>query len=384
MNCWRSITSSTLCRAHERPSYGQLAQSVRVAFFGSSLVSAYWNGAATYYRGILSALFNRGHEIVFYEPDAWERQKYRDMPDPPYARSVVYDARNASEVMRTVRRAAQETDLLIKASGVGVFDGLLEQAVLEVRPRDTIAAFWDVDAAATLDRLALNPEDPLRGLIPRYDLILTYGGGNPVVNRYRELGAKHCFPIYNALDPATHHPVGADPRFSGALSFLGNRLPDREERVREFFFAPARSTPKARFVLGGSGWEDSAAATPNVNYIGHVYTRDHNAFNCTPLAVLNVCRESMARWGFSPPTRLFEAAGSGACLITDAWEGIELFLEPGRECLVARSGAEVAQQVRGLTRAQATEIGRAALNRLLLEHTYAHRATELEKMLGRL
>ena len=102
---------------------------------------------------------------------------------------------------------------------------------------------------------------------------------------------------------------------------------------------------------------------PTCSYLGHVYTADHNAFNCTPRAVLNVSRDSMARYGFSPATRVFEAAGAGACLITDAWEGIEQFLEPGREVLVARDGDEVAEHVRGARRrrgARAIGSGRAA------------------------
>jgi spore maturation protein CgeB len=353
---------------------------MRIAFFGSSLVSAYWNGAATYYRGVLKALFDNDHEITFYEPDAWERQKHRDIADPPYARSVVYAANEASNVVRTVKSAAKDADLLIKASGVGVFDSLLEEAVLAYRGPDTMTAFWDVDAAATLDRLARNLADPLRRLIPRFDLVLTYGGGEAVVERYRVLGARRCFPIYNALDPTTHYPVAPDPRFDGVLSFLGNRLPDREERVFHFFFTPARSNPEARFILGGNGWADTASNYANVIYLGHVYTDDHNAFNCTPLAVLNICRDSMARCGFSPPTRLFEAAGSGACLITDAWKGIENFLQPGRECLVANNGEEVAEHLRQLNRAQAQQIGQAARDRILAEHTYRHRAAQLEEI----
>ena len=95
----------------------------------------------------------------------------------------------------------------------------------------------------------------------------------------------------------------------------------------------------------------------NVNYLGHVYTRDHNAFNCTPCAVLNISRESMARYGFSPATRVFEAAGAGACLITDDWEGIELFLEPDAEVLVARDGGEVAGTLPTLTPERARRIG---------------------------
>jgi len=354
---------------------------MKIAFFGSSLLSAYWNGAATYYRGILSALFERGHEIVFFEPDAWDRQRHRDIADPPYARTVVYPVEDASGVMATVKKAAQETDLLVKASGVGVFDALLEQAVLEFRAAGAVVAFWDVDAAATLERVGQDPADPFRSLIPRYDVVLTYGGGDSVVQRYRKLGARHCFPIYNALDPSTHRPAPPVANFDGALSFLGNRLPDREARVLEYFFMPARANPQMRFILGGSGWEDVVAAYPNVDYLGHVYTGDHNAFNSTPLAVLNVCRESMARCGFSPPTRFFEVAGAGGCLITDVWDGIEFFLQPGRECLIARNGAEVGEQLRGLSRAQAKEIGQAALRRILSEHTYTHRAGELETAL---
>jgi spore maturation protein CgeB len=357
---------------------------MKISFFGSSLLSAYWNGAATYYRGILSALFERGHRIVFYEPDAWDRQRYRDLTETEYAKTVVYPVDGESAVIEMVQKAACESDLLVKASGVGVFDALLEKAVLELRRPDTIVAFWDVDAAATLERIGQDAFDPFRSLIPLYDLILTYGGGDAVVQSYLGLGARRCWPIYNALDPSTHHPAPADSSYDGALSFLGNRLPDREARVFEFFFRPAQTNPRMRFVLGGSGWDDAVPAYANVAYLGHVYTAAHNAFNSTPMAVLNVCRESMARCGYSPPTRLFEVAGAAGCLITDAWEGIEHFLEPGRECLVAEDGNDVGEQLRHLTRAQAKEMGQAALRRILGEHTYAHRAVELESLLRRL
>jgi spore maturation protein CgeB len=357
---------------------------MRIAFFGSSLVSAYWNGAATYYRGMLRALHERGHTIVFYEPDAWERQKYRDIPDPPYASSVLYPAAGASQVLQTVKRAAANADLLVKASGVGIFDSLLEEAVLQLRSRQSLVAFWDVDAAATLERMRGDANDPLRRLIPSYDVVFTYGGGAPVIEAYRELGAKRCVPVYNALDASTHFPVAADPRFEAHLSFLGNRLPDREKRVFEYFFKAARKHAGLQFLLGGSGWDEITPAYANVNYLGHVYTSDHNALNSTPLAVLNICRESMARCGFSPPTRVFEAAGAGACLITDAWEGIECFLEPERECLVARGGDEVSEQLQALSPERARTLGQAALERVTAEHTYAQRAAVVEEALSTL
>ena len=356
-----------------------MSNRMNIAFFASSLVSAYWNGAATYYRGMVRALHARGHQVTFYEPDAFERQQHRDIPDPPWARVVVYSAASEVEVLRTVEQA-RGADLVVKASGVGVHDELLERAVLDLQRSGTTVVFWDVDAPATLDRMQADAADPLRQLVPRYDLVLTYGGGEPVRRAYLALGAKDCIPIYNALDPSTHFPVAPQPRFEGDLGFLGNRLPDREARVEEFFLRAASLLPDRRFLLGGSGWQDKPMPA-NVHYLGHVYTADHNAFNCTPLAVLNISRESMARYGFSPATRVFEAAGAAACLITDAWEGLEQFFEPGTEMLVARNADEVAAHVRSLDAAKARAIGQAAWRRVLAEHTYDHRAAQLDAIL---
>ncbi|APR80487.1 Hypothetical protein A7982_05834 [Minicystis rosea] len=350
-----------------------------IAFFGSSLVSAYWNGAATYYRGILRALHARGHRITFYEPDAYDRQKHRDIDDPPWARVVVYSGVDAEGPERALADA-RGADVIVKASGVGVFDELLEAGVASMRRPGTTTVFWDVDAPATLDRLRGRAHDPFHALVPQYDLVFTYGGGDPVVRGYLGFGARRCAPIYNALDPDTHFEVASSPRFEADLSLLANRLPDRERRVAEFFFAPAAALPERRFLLGGNGWHD-AEMPPNVRAVGHVYTADHNAFNASALAVLNVARDSMATCGFSPATRVFEAAGAGACIITDAWEGIELFLEPDREILVARSGDEVAHHLRALTPARARAIGAAAQRRVLAHHTYAERAHAVEAAL---
>ena len=352
---------------------------MKIAFFASSLVSAYWNGAATYYRGIVRGLHDCGHRVTFFEPDAYGRQQHRDIADPDWAEVVVYAGEGPDGVLAALERA-RNADVIVKASGVGVFDELLESAVLAIRRPEATVIFWDVDAPATLDRVASDEADPFARLVPQYDLILTYGGGPPVVAAYEALGARACVPIYNALDPSTHHPVPPDPRFAVDLAFLGNRLPDRERRVEEFFLAVAAARPDRRFLLGGSGWEDKRRPA-NVHYAGHVFTGDHNAFNCTPSAVLNINRDSMARYGFSPPTRVFEAAGAAACLITDAWAGIEEFLEPGREVLVAASGNDVAVYLDALTPSRARKIGEAARKRVLAQHTYAHRAAQVSALL---
>ena len=353
---------------------------MKIAFFGSSLVSAYWNGAATYYRGILRALHARGHAVRFYEPDAFDRQQHVDHPDPPYAASVVY-AKNLNAMHAAVADADGWADVVVKASGVGVFDRELEHIVAKELGRPGRACvFWDVDAPATLDRTFADPADPFRELAPKFDAVLTYGGGPPVVDAYARLGAATCVPIYNALDPDTHHPAEPDDRFACDLALLANRLPDREARVDDFFLDAARRLPEKRFLLAGNGWHN-AALPANVRVLGHVPPPDHNAFNCTPLAVLNVSRESMARYGYSPATRVFEAAGAGACLITDAWEGVGQFLQPGEEVLVAADGAGVAAHLEQLTPDGAKRVGTAARRRVLAEHTYAHRAELAERTL---
>ena len=352
---------------------------MNIAFFISSLLSAYWNGAATYYRGLIKALHNRGHNITVYEPDAYDRQLHRDLEHPSWARVVVYE-NDEDSALHALEAARRHADMIVKASGIGVFDELLEAAVTEIKTPQNYVVYCDVDAPATLERVANNPEDPFRELIPRYDFIFTYGGGPPVVRGYESLGARLCVPIYNGLDPETHHPVAPDPRFEADLGFLGHRLPDREARVEQFFLSTAEQLPDRKFLLGGIGW-DTKQLPPNVKNLGHVYTSDHNSFNCTPRAVLNISRASMARYGFSPATRVFEAAGAAACLITDAWQGIEKFFEPGEEILVAHSGDEVAAHLVDLTPERAREIGQGAYQRVLAQHTYAQRAAKLDEIL---
>jgi spore maturation protein CgeB len=351
---------------------------IRVAFYGSSLLSSYWNGAATYYRGLLSALAALGYDITFYEPDAFDRQRHRDIEPPPWARVQVYSAQ--PDAVRAVMAEAARADVVVKASGVGVFDDELLCGTMAAARPDALLMFCDVDAPATLAQLHAGTAPILCGALADLDLVLTYGGGPPVVEAYRELGARFCAPIYNALDPATHFPVPKQPELAADLSFLANRMPDREARADEFFFAPAARLREKRFVLGGAGWQEKPMS-PNVRWLGHVGTDRHNAFNVSALAVLNVARDSMAAIGFSPATRVFEAAGAGACLITDAWTGIEQFLAPGEEILVARDGGDVEDIMASLTPESARRIGERARRRILADHTYAQRARTVDDLL---
>jgi spore maturation protein CgeB len=346
---------------------------MNIFVFGSSITSSYWNGAATYYRGCYKNLARMGHSIVFAEPDAYGRQQHRDAGDFSYVESLVY--RPGVDLDAVLRRAAG-ADVVIKHSGLGVDDAVLEERVLECLP-GSLVLFWDVDAPATIARLRANPDDPFHRLIPHYDAIFTYGGGPPMRAAYLELGARAYYTIYNALDPETHFPVAPDPALSCDVAFIGNRLPDREARVEQLFLRAAELAPRKEFLLGGEGWHDKPLP-PNVRCIGHVPTSEHNRINCSAGMVLNINRSSMADCGYSPPTRVFEAAGAGACMLCDEWQGIQEFFEPGKEILVVRTAEDIAEALERCDPLARRRIGEAFHARAVRCHTYARRVAEAD------
>lgn len=275
--------------------------------------------------------------------------------------------------------------MIVKHSGVGAEDDYLEAAVLEMaaaapagaRPR---VVYWDVDAPATLAAIAADPGHALRRLLPHYDFVFTYGGGPSVLEGFRRLGARRAAAIYNGLDPDTHFPALPEPRWRADLTFLGHRLPDREQRVRRFLFGAAELAPERQFLLAGEGWT-SGGVPANLRVCGYVAPQEHNALNSSAGFVLNLNRDSMAATGFSPPTRIFEAAGAGAALISDPWPGIQLFFEPGREILLASSPQAIAAYLQEVSPAAAVRLGQRARARALADHTYARRALRVHRIL---
>lgn len=349
---------------------------MNIFVFGSSILSSYWNGAATYYRGCYKYLSRMGHHITFAEPDAYGRQQRRDEGDFSYVNSIVYQP--GGGFMEMLDRAAS-ADIVIKHSGIGVEDEAIERRILELQ-QESVVVFWDVDAAATLARMNADRADALRSLVPKYDAVFTYGGGPWCREQYLALGARAYFSIYNGLDPETHFPVPSDPELACDVAFLGNRLPDREARVEELFLHAAELSPQGRFLLGGEGWGDKPMPA-NVRYIGHVPTADHNRVNCSAGMVMNINRASMAQAGFSPPTRVFEAAGAGTCLLCDDWPGIDECFDPGKEILVVRSAQDVADAIATCDEDERRRIGARFHNRALRDHSYEQRAIQADAAL---
>ncbi len=303
-----------------------LSNGLDVVFFGSD---GEGTEAAAYHRGILRALSARGHGVTVH------------FGDPAVLLAEVPGAGRA--------------DVILRASGDGVVDAMLDSALLAQRRPSQLIFYWDAHAPSSLRRLAGDSRSRYRARIPRFDLVFTAGGGDAVVRGYEALGARRCVPLHVAIDPDAQPAAVPSAAFVADLSVLAPLSPGGDaSRVEAFFFAAARALPERRFVLGGSGW-GGAGLPDNVRWVGDVAAAARGAFHASAGVVLDVGRE-----GGSPDARLLEAACAGACIISDAWEGLDRFLTPGREVLVARDGQDVARLLRALGPGEARAIGQAA------------------------
>jgi spore maturation protein CgeB len=351
---------------------------MKLVVFGLAISSSWGNGHATLWRGLCRALAERGHLVVFFERDVAYYAAHRDLRQLPGGRLCLYPAWDV--IRETAARELDDADAGLVTSFCP--DALsAERLLLDSRAR--LKAFYDLDTAVTLDRLARGESVFYIG--PRgfadYDVVLSYTGGDSLRQLREQLQARRAEPLYGSVDPDAHQPVAAVDRFRGDLSYLGTYASDRQDGVERLFLEPARRMPSRRFVLGGSQYPDDFPWSPNIFYMRHVAPDDHPAFYSSSRLTLNVTRRAMAETGFCPSGRLFEAAACGVPLLSDDWAGLEQFFQPGEEILVAHT-TEDAMAALERSDAELQALARAARERTLAEHTAAHRAAELERLLG--
>jgi spore maturation protein CgeB len=352
---------------------------VKIVVFGLTLSSSWGNGHATLWRGLITALASRGHEVVFFERDVPYYAAHRDFAAFPGAQLVLYsDWKAISSAARRHVAAADATIVTSYCPDANAAANLCCEAAAAA-----VNVFYDLDTPVTLARLnAGEPVDylPAAGL-GAFDLVLSFTGG-PALTAMRELlGARRVVPLYGHVDPMSHRPVPCEPGVPRAdLSYLGTYAEDRQAKLEELFVGPARRCPQRRFVLGGSGYPDHFPWTRNLFFVRHVPPARHPVFFCSSRLTLNVTRGDMACLGYCPSGRLFEAAACGTALLSDCWEGLEQFFRPGDEILVANS-TEEALRALDLSDAELARIARAGRERVLSEHTSAHRAGELVSLL---
>ena len=348
---------------------------MKIVIFGLAVSSSWGNGHATLWRGLCASLARRGHRVTFFERDVPYYAAHRDLWELPGGKLVLYPDWTA--VLATAQRELADAD-------VGMVTSFCPDAIaaseLVVSSAAALKTFYDLDTPVTLR--SVDRGEAVAYLGPRgfrdFDLVLSYTGGRALSELKEKLGARDAVPLYGSVDPAVHAPAAACGRYAADLSYLGTYSADRDAALRTLFVEVARRLPQRRFILGGSMYDAAFPWQPNIYFVQHVPPAEHPAFYCSSRLTLNVTRGVMAGMGFCPSGRLFEAAACGAPIVSDIWEGLDEFFEPGREILLAQSAEDM---VAALQREDLGRIARAARERVLACHTADIRAREMEQIL---
>jgi spore maturation protein CgeB len=345
---------------------------MNIVVLGLSVTSSWGNGHATTYRALLRALHERGHHVFFFERDVPWYAAHRDLPAPPFCRTVLYDSVDA--LRRDGKEAVRDADFVIVGSFVP--DGIEVGVWVTATARGPVA-FYDIDTPVTVAALRRGECSYLSAeLLRAFDLYLSFTGG-PLLRRIEaELGARRAAPLYCSVDPEHYRPMDREIRWD--LGYMGTYSMDRQPSLARMLVQPAWSAPERRFVVAGPQYPAGLDWPGNVERIEHLPPSRHCAFYNEQRFTLNVTRADMIAAGHSPSVRLFEAAACGVPVISDAWPGLDEFFTPGEEILVPDGGWNVPAILTGVGEEERVEIGKRARRRVLAAHTAQHRAVELE------
>jgi spore maturation protein CgeB len=349
---------------------------VSIVFLGLSITSSWGNGHATTYRSLVKGLARRGHRILFLERDVAWYAKYRDLATPPYGTTQLY--RSIGELRSRFGAAVAQADLVVLGSYVP--DGI-EVGRWVLNTAGGATAFYDIDTPVTLAQLERGDCPYLSaGLIPRFDLYLSFTGG-PLLDRLADqFGALCPRPLYCSVDPEVHRPQSLGTVWD--LGYMGTYSPDRQRGLEKLLLVPASALQDKAFAVAGAQYPPNLAWPANVQRFEHLPPVRHRGFYGAQRFTLNLTRADMISAGWSPSVRLFEAAAIGTPIISDAWPGLETFFEPDKEILIARSSKQVVGYLSDLDGARRQAIAAAARRRVLACHTPDQRALQLERYLG--
>jgi spore maturation protein CgeB len=346
---------------------------MKLVVFGLSVSSSWGNGHATLWRGLIRALAALGHRVVFYERDVPYYADHRDLVQLFDGELRLYSS--WEEVLSSARRDVDDADIAMVTSYCP--DGVAA-AELVLGDSAGLRVFYDLDTPVTLAQLRLGesvPYLPTAGLAD-FDLVLSYTGGVALDELRHRLGARRVVPLYGSVDPAVHYPVPALDRYRADLSYLGTYAEDRQAALLRLFIEPARRRPEQRFLIGGAKYPPAFPWSDNIFFVRHLPPSEHSAFYCSSRLTLNVTRAPMAEMGYCPSGRLFEAAACGAVVLSDVWEGLNQFFEPGSEILVASSTDDALAALETSDK-ELARMAQAARERVLSDHTSAQRAMQL-------
>jgi spore maturation protein CgeB len=355
-----------------------LEERLKITIFGLTISSSWGNGHATPYRAILKALHRQGHDLTFYEKDVPYYAKHRDFIDCDYCKLILYP--DWESVRNAALACSANSDAVICASfspdGTRIVDEVLDLA----RP---MKVFYDLDTPITLASLEKGETAYLRaGQIPEFDLYLSFTGGGTIDELVSRWGARMAMPLYGCVDVETHSRVYVPAQFCCDFSYMGTYAGDRQQKLETLFLEPARQLASKSFVLAGSLYPWNWQWPANVQHFEHVSPGDHPALYSSSRLTLNITRNDMARWGFCPSGRFFEAAACGTPMVTDWFEGLEHFFDCERELMIAHTAEDVIAAI-DLPDSELATMSARARERTLCEHTGERRAYELISALER-
>jgi len=345
---------------------------VKITLFGLTISSSWGNGHATPYRAILKALYRQGHRIQFFEKDVPYYARHRDFDGEGCCDLNLYS--DWQEVRSSALEDARDSDAVICASFCPEGSQIIDEILGLPKP---IKVFYDLDTPVTLGALEQGDIEYLRGdQIPEFDLYLSFTGGGTLDELTSRWGARSALPLYGCVDPEAHRRTASRPDFACHLSYMGTYAADRQAKVDALFLEPSRHLGDKAFVLAGSQYPWESDWPENVKRFEHVWPSDHSALYSSSRLTLNITRKEMARWGYCPSGRFFEAAACETPIVTDWFEGLDYFFDRDRELLVAESADDVIAAIQ-LPDAELRQIADRAWDRTLSEHTGNERARDL-------
>jgi spore maturation protein CgeB len=345
---------------------------LRLVILGLSITSSWGNGHATTYRGLVCELSARGHEVLFLERDMPWYAANRDLRSLSDSRIELYSS--LQELKGRFAGEVRHADVVMVGSYVPEGVAVGEWVTATARG---ITAFYDIDTPVTLTKLARGDTEYLSAaLVQRYALYLSFTGGPTLERLERQYGAPRARPLYCSVDPHLYYPEPCEERWD--LGYLGTYSLDRQSALDALLLDPARRWTQGRFVVAGAQYPPALAWPANVQRLEHLPPAEHRAFYNAQRLTLNITRADMVHTGYSPSIRLFEAAACATPIISDHWPGLETFFTPGKEILIARTAEEILHYLHELPESERVALGWRAHDRVLAEHTAAHRAAELE------
>ncbi len=355
---------------------------MRLVILGLTITSSWGNGHATTFRSLCRALSARGHQIEFVEKDVEWYASHRDMPSPRYCRVSLYTDWELDGRELACRLAA-DADVVVIGS---YFPDAIEATRVLLEQVRAPLAFYDIDTPITLAGLRRGGRTEYLDakLIPSYKAYMSFTGGPVLGEIESQFGSPLAVPLYCSVDPTVYHKVAVRAAYACDLSYLGTYAADRQAKLVNLLGEPARCLPEQRFLVAGPMYPAETAWSSNTQWLSHVAPAEHPAFYSSARFTLNLTREEMARTGYSPSVRLFEAAACGAAILSDAWTGLETFLTPGEEIVTVNGTDSVVEVLRNLSDAERVRLGERARDRILASHTAEHRAIEFESIVARI